>query len=258
MYTLVSGTAPDVFALASAVDVFLPSLGWSPYRTVASGISIRDSVYTTTYSGSSYGTLYARILASGTSLYKYTYGYYPLTGSEFSYELGGAGYSNPGAANGCTYWLVGSSKFFWLLAKDSSTGDYHSSYVGYYRSYVPELYDRYPVAVVGQEIATDTFNDGRTIMYTAASGTVGPYQVSTTYLRASGAVPNSRASGASAFAAPVILRTVSELRGELFGIIDSYTNNAVNGTTVSGLSGGRYVTASSGTDSTYYIGPFNG
>lgn len=223
-YTLASGSAADAYDLSDRLDVFLvATVGWTRQYTVSSGAALRDRVYYNVGGSVSnpYDAIYCRLRAENSRLFNYAYTYFSETGSPSYNELGGNNASvNPGPLSGaCDYWFLGTLDGFWCVVNNTTSGTYHSSGVGYCRSYFCPSTDSYPVCVVGHEFDSYTFMDQRVQMYdhTMASAY---YKAENFYDLLVNGNPQARSGEYFSMSLPLMNSVVGyqEMRGELEGI----------------------------------------
>lgn len=248
MFTLASGSAPDVFYLSDALDVLLVDVvGWTRHYTISSGVATRDRVY---FNGggsetNEYDPIYCRVRATAGVLYNYAYTYYSAAGDSWSGELGGNSVaSNPGCFSGsCVYWLLANLDGFWCVTNNTTSGTYYSSGVGYVNSYFCPSTDPYPVCVVGQELDTHTFFNNRAQMYDY-SGSPSTYTAESMAPLLVYGLRQARSGAYFSTAIPLMNATPGEqeMRGELRGIRQVY-----------GLSDVGSLASMSGTLGEYYL-----
>jgi len=224
MYTLFSGTASDIYQTADYLDTFLVnSLGWERRYTIASGVGSRDRVYKNAGGQTIglYDDIYARFNANSGILYNYAYISHSDVDTTSSGEMGGDEYSANfgGMSDNNNFWFIANKDFVWVLIKNSISGTYFSSGVGYVDSFYSNSVDTYPVSVVGQNTSTYDFTNDRVRMYNHVNTPTFYHSGDYSELVSSGTV-QSRDS--SFFGMPVVLLNDNvgeyELRGELKGI----------------------------------------
>jgi len=224
MYTLFSGTASDIYQTADYLDVFLVDhLGWERRYTIASGVGSRDRVYRNAGGETIglYDDIYARFNASSGTLYNYAYISHSDVDTTSSGEMGGDEYSaNFGGLNDQNnFWFIGDKDFVWVLTRNSVSGTYFSSGVGYVNTFYSSSVDTYPVSVVGQNTSSYDFTNDRVKMYNYANTPTFYHSADYSALVASGTV---QARDSSFFGMSVVLINDNigeyELRGELKGI----------------------------------------